>query len=56
VGWALVFIHGGYWQMNAKESFAFIAEGPLAHGINVAFRSSRHWRVPAVVSSPRCAS
>src|SRR5712691_1301938 len=32
----LAFIHGGYWQMNAKESFAFIAEGPLAHGINVA--------------------
>jgi arylformamidase len=32
----LIFIHGGYWQMNAKESFAFIAEGPLAHGINVA--------------------
>jgi arylformamidase len=32
----LVFIHGGYWQMNAKENFAFIAEGPLAHGINVA--------------------
>ncbi|HEX3497946.1 MAG TPA: alpha/beta hydrolase, partial [Stellaceae bacterium] len=32
----LAFIHGGYWQMNAKENFAFIAEGPLAHGINVA--------------------
>jgi len=32
----LIFIHGGYWQMNAKENFAFIAEGPLAHGINVA--------------------
>jgi acetyl esterase/lipase len=32
----LVFIHGGYWQMNAKESFAFVAPGPLAHGINVA--------------------
>src|SRR5260221_769724 len=32
----LIFIHGGYWQMNQKENFAFIAEGPLAHGINVA--------------------
>src|SRR5471030_2792139 len=32
----LAFIHGGYWQMNQKENFAFIAEGPLAHGINVA--------------------
>src|SRR5258708_38064637 len=32
----LIFIHGGYWQMNQKENFAFVAEGPLAHGINVA--------------------
>jgi arylformamidase len=32
----LMFIHGGYWQMNDKERFAFVAEGPLAHGINVA--------------------
>lgn len=32
----LIFIHGGYWQMNAKENFAFVAEGPLAHGVNVA--------------------
>jgi arylformamidase len=32
----LIFIHGGYWQMNAKEPFAFVAEGPLAHGVNVA--------------------
>src|SRR4051812_17725257 len=31
----LVFIHGGYWQMRSKDVFAFIAEGPLAHGINV---------------------
>lgn len=30
------FIHGGYWQMNGKEDFAFVAEGPLAHDINVA--------------------
>lgn len=33
----LVFIHGGYWQMRAKENFSFLAAGPLAHGISVAF-------------------
>ena len=32
----LLFIHGGYWQMRAKENFTVVAEGPLAHGINVA--------------------
>jgi len=32
----LVFIHGGYWQMRRKETFSFLAEGPLAHGIHVA--------------------
>jgi len=32
----LVFIHGGYWQHRAKEIFALFAEGPTAHGINVA--------------------
>lgn len=32
----LVFIHGGYWQMRAKETFSFIAAGPLTHGIHVA--------------------
>lgn len=32
----LVFIHGGYWQMRAKETFSFIAAGPLAHGVHVA--------------------
>jgi arylformamidase len=31
-----VFIHGGYWQRNEKETFAFVAEGPLHHGIDVA--------------------
>ena len=33
----LLFIHGGYWQMRAKENFTFCAAGPMAHGINVAF-------------------
>ena len=36
-GPVLVFIHGGYWQMRAKETFSFLAEGPLAHGMHVAF-------------------
>jgi arylformamidase len=31
-----VFIHGGYWQTRAKETFALFAGGPMAHGINVA--------------------
>jgi arylformamidase len=35
-GPVLMFIHGGYWQARAKEVFSFIAEGPLAWGINVA--------------------
>jgi acetyl esterase/lipase len=32
----LLFIHGGYWQARAKEVFSILAEGPMAHGINVA--------------------
>lgn len=32
----LIFIHGGYWQMRAKEDFGFVAAGPLAHGVHVA--------------------
>lgn len=32
----LAFFHGGYWQARSKEVFSFIAEGPLAWGINVA--------------------
>jgi len=35
-GPTLLFIHGGYWQNRAKETFALFAEGPLAYGINVA--------------------
>ena len=40
----LVFIHGGYWQMRAKETFRFLAAGPLAHGINVALTSATRSR------------
>ena len=32
----LLFIHGDYWQTRAKEVFTVFAEGPMAHGINVA--------------------
>ena len=32
----LVYIHGGYWQRNAKEFYACLAEGPLQRGIDVA--------------------
>jgi arylformamidase len=32
----LVFIHGGYWQMNDKEPYAFLGEGVLAAGFNLA--------------------
>jgi acetyl esterase/lipase len=35
-GPVLIFIHGGYWQMRDKETFRFVAQGPLARGINVA--------------------
>ena len=30
------FIHGGYWQRNAKDMFACMADGPLARGFDVA--------------------
>jgi len=32
----VLFIHGGYWQMRAKENFTVVAEGLLAQRINVA--------------------
>ncbi|KMO43080.1 hypothetical protein VQ02_01055 [Methylobacterium variabile] len=32
----LAFIHGGYWQRNAKDGFSALAEGPLARGLDVA--------------------
>ena len=32
----LVFIHGGYWQMNGREAFACLAEGFAADGWSVA--------------------
>ena len=32
----VAFIHGGYWQRNAKEGFACMALGALARGLDVA--------------------
>jgi arylformamidase len=32
----LVFIHGGYWQQNDKEPFAFLGDGLLPAGFNLA--------------------
>ncbi|MEA1835161.1 alpha/beta hydrolase [Methylobacterium durans] len=32
----LAFVHGGYWQRNAREDFTCMAEGPLALGLDVA--------------------
>ena len=32
----LAFVHGGYWQRNAKENFGCMARGPLANGLDVA--------------------
>lgn len=32
----VTYIHGGYWQANDKENYAFVAEGPLDSGFNVA--------------------
>jgi arylformamidase len=32
----LVYIHGGYWQRNAKEFYACLAEGPLVRGFDAA--------------------
>lgn len=36
---ALLLIHGGYWQIpvHTRATFAALAEGPLAHGIDVGF-------------------
>jgi arylformamidase len=38
----MIFIHGGYWQMRAKETFSFLAAGPLAHGMHVAMVACRY--------------
>jgi arylformamidase len=54
----LLFFHGGYWQRNAKEGFSFIAEGPLAHGFNVAvvgYTLAPEARMDGIVQEARAA-
>jgi arylformamidase len=54
----LVFIHGGYWQMRAKETFSFLAAGPLAHGIHVAligYTLAPEIRLTGIVAEVRAA-
>ena len=52
----LLFIHGGYWQSRAKEIFSFVAEGPLALGMNVAvigYTLAPEARLDAIVAECR---
>jgi acetyl esterase/lipase len=54
----LLFFHGGYWQRNAKDGFSFIAEGPLAHGFNVAvagYTLAPESRMDGIVQEARAA-
>lgn len=53
-----VFIHGGYWLRNSKETFACAAEGPLAHGIDVAmvgYTLAPEAKLPEIVNETRAA-
>ena len=51
----LAFIHGGYWQMNDKENFAFFAEGLFPLGINLAIIERWPRRRGSIALSPRYA-
>jgi hypothetical protein len=44
-GPTLGFIHGGYWQMNDKENFAFFAEACFRSG-SISRLSNTRWRRP----------
>ena len=56
-GPTLGFIHGGYWQMNNKENFAFFAEACFRSG-SISRLSNTRWHRPpgSTASSPRCAA
>jgi acetyl esterase/lipase len=57
-GAVLIFIHGGYWQMRAKETFRFVAAGPLAHGVHVAlvaYTLAPQKRLDGIVAEVRAA-
>ena len=54
----LAFIHGGYWQARSKEVFSFVAEGPLAWGMNVAligYTLAPQKRLDGIVAEVRAA-
>ncbi|MEE2803774.1 MAG: alpha/beta hydrolase [Pseudomonadota bacterium] len=54
----LVFIHGGYWQMNNKEPFGFIGESLLPSGFNlilVEYTLAPDARMDAIVAEIRMA-
>ena len=54
----LVYFHGGYWQMNDKEPFAFLGEGVLGAGFNLAlieYTLAPAARLDAIVAEARAA-
>jgi acetyl esterase/lipase len=54
----LVYIHGGYWQTNDKEPYAFLGEGLLPAGFNLAlveYTLAPAARLDQIVSEVRAA-
>jgi len=54
----LIYFHGGYWQMNDKEPFAFLGEGVLGAGFNLAlieYTLAPAARLDAIVAEARAA-
>ena len=54
----LAYIHGGYWQTNDKEPYAFLGEGLLSAGFNLAlieYTLAPAARLDAIVSEVRAA-
>ncbi|OGL13011.1 MAG: hypothetical protein A3F92_08560 [Candidatus Rokubacteria bacterium RIFCSPLOWO2_12_FULL_71_22] len=54
----LVYIHGGYWQTNDKEPYAFVGEGLLPAGFNLAlveYTLAPAARLDAIVGEVRAA-
>ncbi len=54
----LAYIHGGYWQMNDKEPYAFLGEGVLPAGFNLAlieYTLAPAARLDAIVAEVRSA-
>lgn len=52
----LIFIHGGYWQMRAKETFRFLAKGPLSQGFHFAsigYTLAPEYTLPEIISEVR---